>query len=70
VLDLIFIFATYAEIFSVSDRKMFRDYPLGGMCMVGRGARLYRLIKLVQQYRIRSEQRKRERQERGNVKLI
>lgn len=55
---------------SVSDRKMFRDYPLGGMCMVGRGARLYRLIKLVQQYRIRSEQRKRELQERGNYELI
>lgn len=49
---------------------MFRDYPLGGMCMVGRGARLYRLIKLVQQHRIRCEQRKRERQEKGKTKFI
>ena len=64
-LDLIFVLATYAEIVSFPARTVFQNSILGGSSMVGRGARLYRLIKIIQQYRIDNEKRKRYNQELG-----
>ena len=64
-LDLIFIFATYAEIIALPVRRVFRNSPFAGVGMVGRGARLYRLIKIIQQYRIDTVRRKKDRQELG-----
>ena len=64
-LDLIFILATYAEIVSFPPRTVFQNAVFSGCSMVGRGARLYRLIKIIQQYRIDNEKRKRHNQELG-----
>ena len=64
-LDLIFIAATYAEILSLPSQTVFENSAFGGSSMVGRGARLYRLIKIIQQYRSDTEKRKRNKQELG-----
>ena len=68
-LDLIFILATYAEIVSFPPRTVFQNAVFSGSSMVGRGARLYRLIKIIQQYRIENEKRKRYNQELGTYYL-
>ena len=68
-LDLIFILATYAEIVSFPPRTVFQNAVFSGCSMVGRGARLYRLIKIIQQYRIDNEKRKRYNQELGKYYL-
>jgi hypothetical protein len=65
VLDMIFILATYAEIVALPTRAVFKNSTFGSVSMVGRGARLYRLIKIIQQYRIDSDRRKKDKQEQG-----
>jgi hypothetical protein len=68
--DVIFIVALYSDISSVPKSDAFTASVFATSGMVGRGARLYRLIKIIQQYKIDSERRKRRKQELEWIALM
>ena len=73
-MDIIFIIAIYADISSLGSvlNKYGSVHDLsifGGGGLAGRGARLVRLIKVMQQYKAASDLRKRQKQESGTKKI-
>jgi hypothetical protein len=67
-MDIIFIIAIYADITSIgqvlyNEAGVYNLTIFGGSGLVGKGARLVRLIKIMQQYKVSSDLRKRRNQE-------
>ena len=74
-MDIIFIIALYADIQSLG--RILNIYGtiynlsiFGGGGLAGRGARLCRLIKVIQQYKASADLRKRKNQESGWLLII